>query len=152
MAINASSANHPPVAAAVSPQWSQIVASAAPHSSSSPPPSTTVVVDTPSVTSGMEHIDINSIENNANIVGRIVWNKPSNAASSSVMDAESWPALSESAKATAKSPPPPPQEVGQTSLDASTLPQLQVFFLSKFSYILCKKIKFTLLIFLIIQF
>ncbi|CAL5197455.1 unnamed protein product [Lathyrus oleraceus] len=125
MAINASSPNHPPVAAAVSAPWSQIVASAAPHSSSSPPPSTTVVVDTPSVTSGMEHIDINSCENNANIVGRIVWNKPSNAASSSVMDAESWPALSESAKATVKSPPPPPQEVGQTSLDASTLPQLQ---------------------------
>ncbi|CAK8562088.1 unnamed protein product [Lathyrus sativus] len=117
MAINASSPNHPPIVAAVSPPWTQIVASAAPHS-------TTVVV-TLSVTSGMEDIDNNSGENNANIVERIVWNKPSNAASSSVMDAESWPALSESAKAPAKSPPPPPLEVGETSLVASTLSQLQ---------------------------
>jgi hypothetical protein len=46
------------------------------------------------------------------------------------MGAESWPALSESAKAPAKSPPPPPLELGQTSLDASTSIQLQVFFLA----------------------
>lgn len=138
MAMNASSS----VAASVSPPsqpWSQIVASAAPHSSPSPPPSAIVVVDTPSVTPAAEDIDNNSGENNANIGQRIVWNKPSNAASSSVMDAESWPALSESAKAPAKSPPPPPLEVGETSLGASTLPQLQVFFLSKFSIILYVK-------------
>ncbi|CAI8608990.1 unnamed protein product [Vicia faba] len=120
MAINASSPNHPPLAASLSPPWTQIVASAA-------PPSATVVVDTPSVTPAVEDIDNNSGENNANIgqSQRIVWNKPSNASSSSVMDAESWPALSESAKAPAKSPPPPSLEVGESSLDASTLPQLQ---------------------------
>lgn len=124
MAMNASSPN-PPAAA----PWSQIVASTAasavPHSSPSPPPSS-AVVDTFTVTEAAEDTD------NTSGGKRPVWSKPSNAAASSVMDADSWPALSESAKAPAKSPPPPPsppQELVKLSLDLSTLPQSQVFFL-----------------------
>jgi la-related protein 1 len=133
----ASSPNHPSAAAApVSPPWSQIVASTPPHSSPSPPPSAVTVIDTPVVTSVNtspigsasveEDLDNISGGNNADIGKRHVWSKPSNAAAASVMGAESWPALSESAKAPAKSPPPPPLELGQTSLDASTSTQLQV--------------------------
>jgi la-related protein 1 len=132
----ASSPNHPSAAAPVSPPWSQIVASTPPHSSPSPPPSAVTVIDTPVVTSvNTSPIGSSSVEedldnisggNNADIGKRQVWSKPSNAAAASVMGAESWPALSESAKAPAKSPPPPPLELGQTSLDASTSTQLQV--------------------------
>lgn len=106
--------------------WSQIVASTAasavPHSSPSPPPPSSAAVDTFAVTEAAEDID------NTSGGKRPVWSKPSNAAASSVMDADSWPALSESAKAPAKSPPPPPsppQELVKPSLDLSTLPQSQ---------------------------
>ncbi|CAJ2635829.1 unnamed protein product [Trifolium pratense] len=124
----ASSSNHS-AAAPFSPPWSQIVAS------TTPPPSAVAVIDTPVVTAvNTSAIGSLSVEedlgnisggNNADIGKRQVWSKPSNAAAASVMGAESWPALSESAKAPARSPPPPPLELVQTSLDASTSTQLQ---------------------------
>ncbi|GAU34218.1 hypothetical protein TSUD_210000 [Trifolium subterraneum] len=112
-----SSPNHPSAAAPLSPPpWTQIV--------SSPSAVIDTSVNTSPIGSSFVEEDLDN-NNNADIGKRQVWSKPSNAAASSVMGADSWPALSESAKAPAKSPPPPPIELVQTSLDASTSSQLQ---------------------------
>ncbi|KAL2966335.1 hypothetical protein AAZX31_16G110400 [Glycine max] len=106
MAMSGASPNHSPKPGFSSP-WSQIVAAAAPPSSSPPP----------------EDSD-NGGGSNADTGKRAAWIKPSTAASSSVMGADSWPLPSESARAPAKSPSPSlsPSELVKASTDTSSVP------------------------------
>ncbi|KAK7376146.1 hypothetical protein VNO78_35000 [Psophocarpus tetragonolobus] len=120
MAMSGASPNHSPKPAVSSP-WSQIVAAAVPPSSPPPLP----VVDSAAVNSVPPDDSDNASGNNVNIGKRPAWNKPSNAASSSVMGADSWPALSESARTPAKSSSPAPSESAKGSVDASAAPPLQ---------------------------
>ncbi|XP_027347373.1 la-related protein 1C-like isoform X2 [Abrus precatorius] len=115
MAMSGASPNHSPKPGVPSP-WSQIVAAAAPPSS---PP----LVDSSAVKSAPAEDSDNG--HNVNAGKRTAWNKPSNGASSSVMGADSWPALSESARAPAKSPSPSPSESAKAPIDASSIPPLQ---------------------------
>lgn len=120
--FNPMAVNH----SAVSSPWNQIVAAAAtaaaPPPSSSPPPSAAVVHTSIVNSAPVDDSDNAAGGQNVNTVKRQVWNKPSNAASSSVMGAESWPALSESARSPAKSP----LESVKAVTDSATLPSLQV--------------------------
>ncbi|TKY58306.1 La-related protein 1C [Spatholobus suberectus] len=120
MAMSGASPNHSPKPGVSSP-WSQIVAAAAPPSS--PPP----VVDSAAANSAPAEDSDSGGGHNVNAGKRPAWNKPSNGASSSVMGADSWPALSESARAPAKpqSPSPSPSESAKGSTDASSVPPLQ---------------------------
>lgn len=119
MATNSASPNHSPKPGVSSP-WSQIVAAAAPPSSPPPPVDSAFINSAPT-----DDVD-NAGGNNVNSGKRPAWNKPSNGASSSVMGADSWPALSESARSSAKSPSP--SESAKGSMDAMSTPSLQVFF------------------------
>ena len=120
--MTGASPNHSPKPGVSSP-WSQIVAAAAPPSSPPLPVDSALINFAPA-----DDFD-NGGGNNVNTGKRPAWNKPSNGASSSVMDADSWPALSESARATAvKSPSPLESDKG--SVDAMSTPSLQVFFFS----------------------
>ncbi|KAK7346319.1 hypothetical protein VNO80_20835 [Phaseolus coccineus] len=117
MTMSGASPNHSPKPGVSSP-WSQIVAAAAPPSSPPLPVDSAFINFAPA-----DHFD-NGGGNNVNTGKRPAWNKPSNGASSSVMGADSWPALSESARVTAiKSPSPLESDKG--SVDAMTTPSLQ---------------------------
>ncbi|XP_014510226.1 la-related protein 1C [Vigna radiata var. radiata] len=116
MATNGASPNHSPKPGVSSP-WSQIVAAAAPPSSPPPPVDSAFINSAPT-----DDVD-NAGGNNVNSGKRPAWNKPSNGASSSVMGADSWPALSESARSSAKSPSP--SESAKGSMDAMSTPSLQ---------------------------
>ncbi|BAT75350.1 hypothetical protein LR48_Vigan01g174200 [Vigna angularis] len=116
MATSGASPNHSPKPGVSSP-WSQIVAAAAPPSSPPLPLDSAFINSAPA-----DDVD-NGGGNNVNSGKRPAWNKPSNGASSSVMGADSWPALSESARASAKSPSP--SESAKGSMDAMSTPSLQ---------------------------
>ncbi|XP_061367725.1 la-related protein 1C [Gastrolobium bilobum] len=109
--------------------WNQIVrgesetVAAAP---SSPPPPQSAEPSPSSSAAAAAPVDDSSSaaesSDNGNSVKRPVWNKPSNGAASEVtpvMDAVSWPALSESTRAAMKS------ESSKGLLDGSSVPQLQ---------------------------
>lgn len=69
----------------------------------------------------------NGGRNNGGSVNRPAWNRPSNGAGlevQPVMDAQSWPALSEAARAKMKS------ESSKGLLDIASVPQSQVWFLT----------------------
>ncbi|ESW28188.1 hypothetical protein PHAVU_003G266200 [Phaseolus vulgaris] len=117
MTMTGASPNHSPKPGVSSP-WSQIVAAAAPPSSPPLPVDSALINFAPA-----DDFD-NGGGNNVNTGKRPAWNKPSNGASSSVMDADSWPALSESARATAVKSPSP-LELDKGSVDAMSTPSLQ---------------------------
>ncbi|KAL3031699.1 hypothetical protein AAZX31_02G043200 [Glycine max] len=122
MAMSGASSDHSPKPGVSSP-WSQIVAAAAPPSSTSPPPPP-VVDASVAVNSPPTEDSDNGGGNNVITGKRPAWNKPSNAASSSVIGADSWPLPAESARAPTKSPSPSPSpsEMTKTSTDISSLP------------------------------
>ncbi|KAI4314722.1 hypothetical protein L6164_027602 [Bauhinia variegata] len=122
----------------VSSPWNQILLgesepiAAAPSPSPSPPTSIAVIESAPVTSASLPVEDSSSvgdsIENgsgsNGNTGKRPAWNKPSNGAASEVkpvMGAVSWPALSESTRATMKS-----SESLKGLTDGSSVPQLQV--------------------------
>ncbi|KAK7360253.1 hypothetical protein VNO77_02236 [Canavalia gladiata] len=118
MAMSGASPNHSPKPGVVPSPWSQIVSAAV--SPSSPP-----LVDSAAMNSPPAEDSDNSITHNVNAGKRPAWNKPYNGASSSVMGADSWPALSKSARPSAKSLLPPPSESAKGLIDASSMPSLQ---------------------------
>ncbi|KAL2333835.1 hypothetical protein Fmac_015048 [Flemingia macrophylla] len=122
MAMSGASSNHSPkLAIPVSSPWSQIVAATSP--SSLPPP---LVAESAAVNLAPAPEDSSSdAGHNVNTGKRPAWNKPSNGASSSVMGADSWPALSESARSSAKSPSPSPSESVKVSMEALSVTLLQ---------------------------
>ncbi|XP_061358984.1 la-related protein 1C-like [Gastrolobium bilobum] len=120
MANSGVSPNHSPKTGVSSP-WSQIVAAAAPPTSPPPP----AVVESHAVNSAPAEEPDNGVGHNGNTGKRPAWNKPSNGASSAVMGADSWPALSESARAPSKSHSPSPSESAKGLMNASSVPQLQ---------------------------
>ncbi|XP_020202770.1 la-related protein 1C [Cajanus cajan] len=121
MAMSGASPNHSPKPGVSSP-WSQIVAAAAPPSSSPPPP----VVESAMVNSVPAEDSDSGAGHNVNSGKRPAWNKPSNGVSSSVMGAETWPALSESARASVKSTSPSPSpSLSESSKGSSEVSPLQ---------------------------
>ncbi|KAK7262989.1 hypothetical protein RJT34_30572 [Clitoria ternatea] len=117
MAMSGASPHHSPKSGVSSP-WNQIVAV---------PPSLVVpqVVDSSVVNSVSVENSDTGVGHNVNMARRPAWNKPSNGASSSVMGADSWPALSESARVLSKSLSPSPSESVKGSIDVSSPPPLQ---------------------------
>lgn len=116
-----------------SSSWNDVVRGESepiPAVSSSPPPvepfpsADVLVTDSSSVAESSD----NGGERNGSTGKRPVWNKPADNGETSevrpVIDAHSWPALSESARATMKS------ESSKGLLDGSSVPQSQVWFLS----------------------
>lgn len=135
----------PPV---VSSPWNHVVRGESEPSAASPlspsSPVTMTVVESSSSTvsppslpaddSGFvgESLDNGSVPNGNTAGKRPAWNKPSNGAASEVkpvMGAVSWPALSESTRATTKSSTESPKAVA----DGSSVPQSQVWFFLFFS-------------------
>lgn len=146
MAMSGASPNHSPKPGVSSP-WSQIVAAAAPPSSPPPPAAyqsspaaAVVVISLPaeeSVTVTESSDDGFVLRHNGNNGKRPAWNKPSNEASSSevkppFMGEDSWPALSESTRASAKSPSPSEPAKGLINASSSVPPPSQVLVLCYF--------------------
>lgn len=131
----------------VSSPWNQVVcgesesvatALSLPPTEDHFPSATTPVDDSCSTAESSD----NGGEPNGGTAKRPVWNKPSSNCAASevrpVIDAHSWPALSESARVTTKSEP------SKGLLDGSSVPQSQVCFLCDSVFQLLRLLQFTI--------